>query len=1502
MFLLLTLAILGNFLVIWNANSSLSMGVGDLPRAFDSAIMNNRVLVSLNNASSTSKRNGALVIVLSRAANSERRSIIRDTWWQDLGTEYWDGVFLVGATNDSAIIRESQDYGDMWFGSEPDHYATPSIFRRLVMALHESRKQKYRWVIKTDDDSMLNLRFWKEWTARREPEQVYAGHILWKEPRLQDPMHRHYEAAWPADVYLPFASGAGYIISQDFIQCLVSSVNILSFRLLNNEDVMMGLMAYLCQVEPVDIPQVVPYSKEVFVRAITGEVHDRATMQCMWEGLHTDSRGGMPCQFVSCGYHTAPSCSDCLQGHGSSWCNGDCKWHWHVEQCLPLVEGIAPTERDYQIAASASAFSGPCPFSPPSTTSQHNGGWFYDLKLIETQHVGFDIGFGNALAQYIGEGSVIDLGAGVGQLGMFLKKNKYNGIEWFGFDADHDAIRPGGNNIQELKGVHAPLMGDSVYVIPNLCWIDASQPVDMEPKDWVVSIEVGEHIDKVDEDTFIENLVRLSKRGVVLSWAVEGQGGHQHINCQNNIHIIRQMESRGMSYNEEQSLKFRRSVSELPWLKKTLMVFNHGRGPPVISKVGKEPSVSCGFHTAHSCSGCPQGNGASWCNGDCKWCNARAECVHATEGDCSNELTFFGPEDYASLIEGPQESNQLLPRDECRPHVVVSSFKCPECNDLRRVIEDNTHHAFSSMSDRLAFFVPPLSSLKLNKYGVPVLGSLFEVAMRSCPDALTFTYVNGDLLPDVDFLETLEAVSSVMAETNFLMVGRRTNVDWTHRATSIREEGFDFDIHFSEGQLFTSEALDYFVCTQHAIDFNGIPPFVVGRPAYDNWLVNHIYHDGTVALIDATKTASVIHQQDSYGEYSHGGGKVRSVADYNFNKRLARGDYAAGTTNHARYETRWQGGKVEIVDRTRCVDDAEGTKKVLDLVYIDRAPRDHNIRILCYILTTSEYHETRVKAVLNTWGPKCDRLFVASNQTDESIGAVEIPNTRHDYDGLWRKHTDTLRYFIAHGMTETYDWFLKCDDDTYVVVENLRSYLMLPEIEALRKTRQLYLGRRLSLPSSQEDNKFIPKKLKNQFQFVSPEGKWTFNSGGAGYAMNPLFVQNIAAKLETELCLNGTETPEDMALAFCHVWEDGNLFDTRDLFGRERFQPVSPSDCFNLYKDESNWLFHYSPHRPKVGNDAISSESISFHSVDVPLMTRIHDYLYYCHEEQIDEAVKSAELLVQARAIHFEHGIVNLSFLNSGFIHMTLSWICNVQQAAEDVLSKTLFVTTDRESYAALKSFNPDLNIVLEPFSAPTNVAYGQVAYYEYMLFRARVVLSLIYHRVTVLVTESDAVWFRNPIPIIRSTDGDVVVNSDNGIIGSMPEMGFILLRATDATISVWKRLVIELSARLQPFKGGGTEDIGDLGSDQLLLEEIIQTAQHLHVGWLDPRKFVCGMWYNDEEFRAKHPQPWVIQNNWVVGNLGKVERAKKWNHWFVSETGNVCLPLSDTFRSHITA
>ena len=56
--------------------------------------------------------------------------------------------------------------------------------------------------------------------------------------------------------------------------------------------------------------------------------------------------------------------------------------------------------------------------------------------------------------------------------------------------------------------------------------------------------------------------------------------------------------------------------------------------------------VSCGGHFAESCANCPQGNGADWCNGDCKWLSG--QCVDGLfnslvgDGFCNDETNNAG--------------------------------------------------------------------------------------------------------------------------------------------------------------------------------------------------------------------------------------------------------------------------------------------------------------------------------------------------------------------------------------------------------------------------------------------------------------------------------------------------------------------------------------------------------------------------------------------------------------------------------------------------------------------------------------------------------------------------------------------------------------------------------------------------------------------------------------------------------------------------------------------
>jgi len=90
--------------------------------------------------------------------------------------------------------------------------------------------------------------------------------------------------------------------------------------------------------------------------------------------------------------------------------------------------------------------------------------------------------------------------------------------------------------------------------------------------DFVLSLEVGEHIPKDFEDVFINNVLKHSHKYVLLSWAIPKQGGDGHFNEQPNYYIIDKITSLGFEFDEDISQGLR-SSAKARWFKNTLMLF-----------------------------------------------------------------------------------------------------------------------------------------------------------------------------------------------------------------------------------------------------------------------------------------------------------------------------------------------------------------------------------------------------------------------------------------------------------------------------------------------------------------------------------------------------------------------------------------------------------------------------------------------------------------------------------------------------------------------------------------------------------------------------------------------------------------------------------------------------------------------------------------------------------------------------------------------------------------
>ena len=172
-------------------------------------------------------------------------------------------------------------------------------------------------------------------------------------------------------------------------------------------------------------------------------------------------------------------------------------------------------------------------------------------------------------------------------------------------------------------------------------------------------------------------------------------------------------------------------------------------------------------------------------------------------------------------------------------------------------------------------------------------------------------------------------------------------------------------------------------------------------------------------------------------------------------------------------------------------------------------------------------------------------------------------------DNLWLKTKAALTYITKHHLNDA-DWFLKADDDTYVILENLRYFLSFYD-----PRKDYYFGH----------------------YFYRHFGG--YQSGGAGYVLSRNAVSRVSnAFKDNDLCKETAEN-EDEELGSClrniHI-EPKSL---ADELGRELFHYYSaPTHLKRSGID------------PLTGASCCSNYSISFHYVQ-PREMYLMEYLIY---------------------------------------------------------------------------------------------------------------------------------------------------------------------------------------------------------------------------------------------------------------------------------------------------
>ncbi|KAH8298641.1 hypothetical protein KR018_005658 [Drosophila ironensis] len=236
-------------------------------------------------------------------------------------------------------------------------------------------------------------------------------------------------------------------------------------------------------------------------------------------------------------------------------------------------------------------------------------------------------------------------------------------------------------------------------------------------------------------------------------------------------------------------------------------------------------------------------------------------------------------------------------------------------------------------------------------------------------------------------------------------------------------------------------------------------------------------------------------------------------------------------------------------------------------------------RVLCMVLTMPKNHKSRASKVKSTWGKRCNKLIFFSSQEDQELGAIDL-GVSEGRINLFPKVRKAMEY-VYKNYGEDYDWFLKADDDTYVIMENLRYFLYPYDPEA-----GLYFG--------------------HKFRTTFRQG---YMSGGAGYVLSRDALRRIYlfALNNTRFCPY-SHGSEDRQIGYCLRNVGVVAGDSRDEDGKERFMPVGLHTVLPVKPTTGWWpkVVFYAPQSNDVCSDtAISSHYVKSHEFD------IYEYLVY---------------------------------------------------------------------------------------------------------------------------------------------------------------------------------------------------------------------------------------------------------------------------------------------------
>lgn len=172
-----------------------------------------------------------------------------------------------------------------------------------------------------------------------------------------------------------------------------------------------------------------------------------------------------------------------------------------------------------------------------------------------------------------------------------------------------------------------------------------------------------------------------------------------------------------------------------------------------------------------------------------------------------------------------------------------------------------------------------LPEIARNHLGTPLLDDAFAKATARA-EGRDLCYINADIILTPRFQQAL----AVLPSSPCVALGRRVNADIT-RPLDAADPGADAELLAADGELDLPHALDYFFLRQ-CPHLDSLPPFAVGRPGWDNWMIYQALHL-RLPIIDLSGLVRVIHQRHDHGHVKQGSGVKWEGPEAESNRALA---------------------------------------------------------------------------------------------------------------------------------------------------------------------------------------------------------------------------------------------------------------------------------------------------------------------------------------------------------------------------------------------------------------------------------------------------------------------------------------------------------------------------------------------------------------------------------------------------------------------------------------